>query len=75
MPRVDGYTAAKAIKADANALNSETTIVAFTASIPPQILAEVSEAGMCDYIYKPFNAEDIYRKLRNLRPLNFEEEA
>lgn len=75
MPRVDGYTAAKAIKADANALNSETTIVAFTASISPQILAEVSEAGMCDYIYKPFNAEDIYRKLRNLRPLNFEEEA
>lgn len=69
MPLVDGYEAAKAIKSAENGLNRETDILAFTASISNEILAEVTASGMVDYIYKPFDPAEMYEKLRNLHPL------
>ncbi|HEX7366864.1 MAG TPA: ATP-binding protein [Pelobium sp.] len=69
MPLVDGYLAAKTIKENRHGLNYETPIIAFTASISEEILSEVNACGMIDFIYKPFDANDMYSKLRNLYPI------
>jgi CheY-like chemotaxis protein len=69
MPVVDGYLAAKTIKFGNNKINQETHIIAFTASISNEILKEVNDAGMIDYIYKPFDANEMYNKLRSLYPI------
>lgn len=65
MPVMDGYRASKTIKYDKNNINYSTPIIAFTASISEEILAEVKSAGMSDCIYKPFNATEMYDKMRN----------
>jgi len=70
MPVVDGYLASKTIKFGENNINHTTHIIAFTASISNEILKEVNEAGMTDYIYKPFDAAEMYDKLRNLYPVD-----
>lgn len=70
MPIVDGYLAAKTIKFGTNNTNHATQIIAFTASISNEILKDVKEAGMTDYIYKPFDANEMFNKLRNLYPVN-----
>ncbi len=69
MPVVDGYIAAKTIKHTENSINKDTYIIAFTASISDEILAEVNACGMEDYIYKPFDANDMYHKIRDFYPL------
>lgn len=69
MPVVDGYVAAKTIKFSAENINKDTPILAFTASISDEILAEVNACGMEDFIYKPFNASEMYQKIRNLHQL------
>lgn len=68
MPLVDGYLAAKTIKFDKESINKDTVIIAFTASISKEILAEVNACGMVDYIYKPFDANEMYRKIRGFYP-------
>ncbi|WP_017258168.1 ATP-binding protein [Pedobacter arcticus] len=69
MPLVDGYLASKTIKNDKESVNKDTVIIAFTASISKEILAEVNACGMADYIYKPFDANEMYHKIRGFYPL------
>ena len=55
MPVMDGYEAAKAIKAT----RKDVRIVALTADLSPGVLNRVNESGMDDYLSKPFNPEKL----------------
>jgi PAS domain S-box-containing protein len=59
MPVLDGYEATKAIKAS----NKNLPIVALTASAVLEIQERVMSAGMDDFITKPFNPDELYRKI------------
>ncbi len=65
MPVMDGYDASKAIRQT----DKETPIVALTASALINVQENVIEAGMNDYITKPFDPKELKRKiLKNIRP-------
>ena len=70
MPIMDGYLATKTIKVNKSSINNETPIIAFTASVSDTILTEVTVSGMVDFIYKPFNVNEMYNKIRNICPLH-----
>jgi signal transduction histidine kinase/CheY-like chemotaxis protein len=55
MPVMDGYTATKKIRA----FNTDTPIIALTASITMDIQGRAFEFGMNDCITKPFNPNDL----------------
>lgn len=57
MPVMDGYRASSAIRD----INNEIPIVALTASVSSDIFDKVYDAGMNDYISKPFNPDDLYK--------------
>ncbi len=61
MPEMDGYTASKAIRAIE--VLSSIPIIALTASIIENSKPKVYEAGMNDYLTKPFRLEDLRRIL------------
>ena len=64
MPVMDGYDASKAIRA----VDKETPIVALTASALISVQENVLDAGMNDYITKPFDPKELKRKiLKNMR--------
>lgn len=64
MPVMDGYDASKAIRAK----DKETPIVALTASALISVQKNVLDAGMNDFITKPFDPKELKRKiLKNLR--------
>lgn len=56
MPKIDGVTAAKTIKAE-NGPNQKTPIIALTAHAMPDDVQKFGEAGMLDVITKPISAE------------------
>lgn len=56
MPIVDGYNAAKTIRA----LDQHIPIIALTASASVDIQQKALEHGMNDYLAKPFNPVDLY---------------
>ncbi|MCR8556575.1 response regulator [Mucilaginibacter sp. BJC16-A38] len=60
MPVMDGYTATTKIRE----FNLETPIVAITASATSNVRDRVLEAGMQDYIVKPFNPDELIIKLK-----------
>jgi len=60
MPVMDGYTATTKIRE----FNKETAIVAITASATSNVRDKVLEAGMQDYIVKPFNPDELILKLK-----------
>lgn len=68
MPKVDGFEASKLIRSDLTNLNNKTPIIAFTASVSNTILEDIKAVGMNDFIYKPFNADEMYNKLKNIKP-------
>ncbi|MBI1224913.1 MAG: PAS domain S-box protein [Bacteroidetes bacterium] len=59
MPEMDGYEASIAIRSTANP-NRETPIVALTASAMLSRKDKAFQAGMNDYVSKPFTPEQIY---------------
>jgi signal transduction histidine kinase/BarA-like signal transduction histidine kinase len=59
MPKLDGYEASKQIRQ----LGIETPIIALTASVMPEIKDKVIEAGMNDYMTKPFVPERLFNIL------------
>ena len=59
MPQMDGYQAARKIRAD----GITTPIIALTANLPEEIRAEIAEAGINDYVVKPFLPDELYRKV------------
>ena len=67
MPEVDGYTASKQIRENSG-LNSETPLVALTASTISEVESRVYEAGMNDVMMKPFNPGNLHRMLERYLP-------
>lgn len=64
MPVMDGYTAAKLIRELPFEQKSQIPIIAFTASILNELEEKIKNAGMNDFIQKPFVAKELYRKLK-----------
>ena len=60
MPVMDGYEAAKIIKNDLSKQIAKIPIIAMTAYTAKEDIEKAFEAGMNDYIFKPFDAKDLY---------------
>jgi len=63
MPQMDGYETAAAIRALPAGKYSHLPIIALTASAMLNIKDKAFDAGMNDYITKPFNPEELYNKI------------
>ena len=59
MPIMDGYTAATELRK----LGVKTPILALTASVMLDVGDKVYKAGMDDFITKPFDPDDLYKKI------------
>ena len=66
MPIMDGYQATALIRGDANSEKAKVHIVALTASIGADVKTEILDAGMDDFISKPFNHEELRVKLEHI---------
>ena len=64
MPVLDGYDAAKRIRALDDAKKSRIPIVAITATVNSKVLEEVIEVGMNGYLSKPFHPDDLFKELK-----------
>jgi signal transduction histidine kinase/CheY-like chemotaxis protein len=60
MPYMDGMATAKYIR---QTLNLDIPIIALTANASPEDEAKYKEAGMNDYIAKPFKREELFTKI------------
>lgn len=60
MPVMDGLTASKIIR---EKLNIKTPILALSANVVKGVAEKCEEAGMQGYISKPFDSDDLYRKM------------
>ncbi len=64
MPQMDGLEAAKIIRSmDTDAYFKNIPIIALTASAMAEVKNQVSEAGMNDYVTKPFDPDQLYAKI------------
>jgi len=63
MPEMDGYDATKLIRSELPSPKSEIPIIAMTASALKGEADRCLEAGMNDYISKPFNKEVLLEKI------------
>jgi signal transduction histidine kinase/CheY-like chemotaxis protein len=59
LPDMDGYAISKKLRE----LGITIPILAFTASALLNVREKISESGMNDYIMKPFDPADLYRKI------------
>lgn len=64
MPEMDGFEATRIIRKDFNEPVRSMPIMAMTASVLFDAVERTREAGMNDYISKPFNFKDLNQKLR-----------
>ncbi|WP_448517837.1 ATP-binding protein [Rhodoflexus sp.] len=72
MPEVDGYQATIAIRKREQELGlPPVPIIALTASVLGDVRNKVAQAGMTDYISKPFYPEELYQKLLGYLPPDF----
>ena len=67
MPVMDGYEATIAIRLK----DKKTPIIALTANAFSDIKQKVLEVGMNDYITKPFDPDDLYKKIKACQNLRF----
>jgi CheY-like chemotaxis protein len=67
MPKLNGYDATREIRRREGD-EQHTTIVALSASVLPDERAHCAEAGMDDYVAKPFSGQDLARVLRRWLP-------
>lgn len=65
MPEMDGYEATAAIR-KMDGPKSATPIIALTASVSDNVVEKALEAGMNDYLSKPFSPEHLFKKLKSL---------
>jgi signal transduction histidine kinase len=63
MPELDGYTAARIIRAMDDKDKAQTPILAFTASVSQHLDADIKAVGMNDYLCKPFKPQELYEKI------------
>ena len=64
MPVMDGYEATRQIKSIDNGKYKNLPVIALTASILSSIQDEIDEAGLDDFLIKPFKAPDLYEKIK-----------
>lgn len=63
MPEMDGYEASRAIRALGDVRKRNIPIIALTAAALKEVKENVFASGMNDFITKPFNPEELHRKL------------
>ena len=63
MPLMDGFEATRAIRAMQDPVKSKIPVIAVTASASDDIGQRIREAGMDDYLYKPFKVDELYLKV------------
>ncbi len=66
MPVMDGFKATQKIRDIEQGYNSRTPIIAVTANAFPEDRERCLQAGMDDYISKPFQPEELLSKIRKL---------
>jgi CheY-like chemotaxis protein len=65
MPIMDGFKATQKIRAIEKSTNTHTPIIAVTANAFPEDKERCIASGMDDYISKPFQPEDLIRKIKH----------
>jgi len=63
MPEMDGYETTEKVRRLAGEKYAKLPIIALTASAMLDIKDKAFESGMNDYVSKPFNPDDLYRKI------------
>ncbi len=63
MPDLDGYEATRRIRNKTDLKYQKIPILALTASSIQDIRSQIIEAGMNDYISKPFDPEELFGKI------------
>jgi CheY-like chemotaxis protein len=63
MPEMDGIEATKIIRQLSDEKKRNIPIIALTAENEMQFRQKVYEVGMNDYIFKPFNPDDLKERL------------
>ncbi|MFT5247435.1 MAG: CheY-like chemotaxis protein, partial [Gammaproteobacteria bacterium] len=63
MPVMDGYMASSIIREIPGCSKDELPIIAVTASALLEVRRRVLEAGMNDYVSKPFSPEQLYERI------------
>lgn len=66
MPEMDGYDCTVEIRKSGD----KTPIFALTANAFSDIKSKVLHSGMNDYITKPFDPDELYKKIKAVRPQN-----
>jgi signal transduction histidine kinase len=66
MPVMDGYTATRTIRGLSDPVKAGIPIIAITASVSHHLYAKIKEAGMQDYIHKPFQPIEFFEKLNQV---------
>lgn len=69
MPIMGGLEATLAIRSMTNSNHSSIPIIALTASVSEEIKVKILDAGMNDYLYKPFEPAVLYLKLKQIKRL------
>ncbi len=69
MPKMDGYSASRAIRALEEDRYKHIPIIALTASAQIHVQESSTQAGMNDYLSKPFDPVDLYNKLKKYKPV------
>ncbi len=68
MPLMDGIEATRKIREHESKLNKHTPIIALTADVQKGIVDQCKEAGMDDYISKPFSQKQLQDVLEKFLP-------
>lgn len=64
MPVMDGYESTRAIRELNDHKYKILPIIALTASVLMDVQSKINEAGMNDYLIKPFNPGELYSKIK-----------
>lgn len=65
MPKMDGFSVTKAIRNHPDPEKRDVPILAFTASYFHEVKKEMEDAGIDDFIPKPFSSEALYAMIVN----------
>lgn len=66
MPLLDGYETTRKIREMVDVEKSQIHIIALTASVSSNLTEKIQEAGMNDYLSKPYNPKELYAKLKEI---------
>lgn len=70
MPVLDGYETSRLIRRMPDVSKARTPIIALTASVSTELLYKIKEAGIDDFVSKPFNSKELYSRLARFKAGN-----